>query len=115
VGESLRDKIINVPDLDSELFHSDKWGVDILVCEMDCGHRSEFWLSVDAGNGEIDPKKFVPLLVIATCCNPETKKPIFKASDFDALNGKNGEEMQRLAMAAKRINGFLEDKEAKNG
>ena len=115
MSESLRDKIINSPDLENEMYHSEKWGVDILVCEMDCGHRTKFWLSVDDGKGKVDGDKFVPALVIATCKDPETKEPIFTQDDFDALNGKNGDEMNKLALVAKRVNGFEEDKEAKNG
>ena len=115
MSESLRDKIINASDLDSEMFHSDKWGVDILVCEMDCGCRTRFWLSVDDGKGNVDGEKFIPLLVIATCRDPETKEAIFTKDDFDVLNGKNGEEMNALALVAKNVNGFAEDKDSKNG
>ena len=113
MSESLRDRIINAPDLDSELFPSDKWDVDILVCEMNCGCRTKFWLSVDDGKGNIDSERFIPTLIIATCCDPETKEHIFTQDDFDALNGKNGDEMHKLTLIAKRINGLMEDKEEK--
>jgi hypothetical protein len=113
----IRETILGADDLQSEVFHSDLWNVDIEVRVMTLGAKDAFERAISNEKGKLDEQKFPVALVVATCFDPETNEPVFTPDDYEALREKNATEMLRLIRAAMDLHGYtgaIED-DVKNG
>ena len=112
---SISDKLEKVKDIDSEMFKSKLWGLEIEVRSPNLKERTRIVVDGSDENGKMIKDLFSTMLLIGTCFVPGTDDPAFDESHVDMLNSKNGKEMQRLLVVCIRLAGFDGEVEAKNG
>jgi hypothetical protein len=106
---NLREKILNSNDEQTELVTISQWGVDILVKSMSGKERASLMNQcLNQKTGVMDMEKLYGLLVISTAHDPGTEERIFQLADLEALNGKNGAAMEKIAKVASRLSGLEE-------
>lgn len=110
MGE-IKDKIREANDLERELWHSDKWGVDIEVRTMMLEDYTKFSLAISNKKGKVNEEKFGAALIAHCSFEPGTENKIFDSIDEAAeiLNKKCGDEAQSLMKLAMRLNGLTSD------
>lgn len=106
---ALRDKILDVDDLDSELVPVPEWGADVEVRSMSARARAVMMKKALQDDGTMDLEAFYPAVLVATCYDPETGEPLFTKDDESALSGKNGAAVDRLATVGMRLSGLTKD------
>lgn len=115
---NLRDKILSANDEQSELVTIEQWGVQVLVKSMTGKARAGLMnRCLNQKTGIMDMEKLYGLLVIHTAHDPETGAKIFEEVDLEALNGKNGAAMEKIAKVASKLSGLDEgsiDEKVKN-
>ena len=105
---SLRDKILQAPDLKSESMDIEAWGVTIEVRSMNGTQRARIMKeSFDAQTNEV--RWDYASLVIAGTYDPETNELIFTELDRDELNTKHGGILEEIAMSVLRLSGLSDD------
>lgn len=105
---SIRDTILNAPDLPEELVTVPEWGgVQLLVRGLTGKGRGIFM--EQAANKTIDLKRLQADLIIQTLFDPATKESVFKPEDCEALNGKSGVVLDRIFTIAQRLSGMAPD------
>lgn len=113
----LRDKILAIQDLESEVVSIPQWeDVKIEVRGLTGTQRARV-LKDAMGEQGMDVYRFYPEVVIASAHDPDSGEPIFDASDIDALNSKSGAALEILAQTAIRLSGLgpkAVDEAAKN-
>ena len=113
---SLRDQIIAVNDLPSELMDVPEWGVTIKVIGLTGAGRADYIASGMDENGErraVWMKLSTPRLIVEGVCDPDTDERIFTLADLDDINGKNAAVLDKVARAVARLSGLGVDDEAK--
>ena len=105
---SIRDRILSADDTHSKLVEIPEWGVTVEVRSMSGASRASLMQASVESGGIVDMMKIYPDLIIQTTFDPETGEQVFTADDRDALMGKNGSILDRLAEVATAISGFSE-------
>ena len=107
---SIRNKIIQAVDYDSELYEVPEWGVTIKLRSMMAGERNRISIKHMNEKGDItDYAGLAMEVLVASMFEPETDQPIFTFDDIEELNKKSGKVIDGLVMAAMKLNGFGQD------
>lgn len=106
---NLREKIKNANDIQEEIVDVPEWDVKILVRSLTGKERAELLNVCMTPGGQVDFKKLYPMLLIATCYDPETKEKIFEPADKDWLNMKSGAVIEKIASVATKLSGLGTD------
>jgi len=113
---SLRDQILKAKDISSELMEIKEWEVTVEIRTMTARERATLMENaLDPNTGQVIMSKVYPEVAIATVYDPETGKPVFDKSDIDALLGKSGIIIERIAQKALQVSGLTNDETAKLG
>jgi hypothetical protein len=103
---SLRDKILNADDIESELVEVPTWGVTVEVRSMDARSRTRLIKMASDDQGMVDMEVIYPEMVIMCSHDPETGERIFGDEDRNALMSKSSVPVELLALAAMRVSGM---------
>lgn len=113
---SLRDIILAADDASTELVEVPQWGVTIEVRGMSGRDRAAFLSSyTDPETGRVNWGMLYPSLITATAFDPDNGERIFDDGDADAINGKSGAALERVAQVALRLSGMQQEDEDKAG
>lgn len=96
------DEILALDDLGHEVVEVPEWGTHVRIATMSGSDRDawEASLSVD---GQINMRNIRARLV-ARCARNEDGTRLFSDEQADALGNKNGNVLERLAAAARKLN-----------
>lgn len=108
---SLRDKILQATDIQTELVEVPEWGVTVEVRGMSGADRARIFDAVSK-NGEVSAGDLYVETVIATAYDPETGAHVFDEKDKAALMEKSAQAIDRLSQVGLRLSGM--DKEAQD-
>lgn len=103
---NLRDRILGAADIRRETVHVPEWDATVEVRGLNGTQRAKLMKTGFDARGAVDFEKLYPELLIASTYDPETGQPVFTEADRDALNGKSGAALERLAQAAMRLSGL---------
>lgn len=107
---SLRDKIRNAQDIQSELIEVDVWGSAVVeVRSMSSKQRSHMLRESMNDKGELDFESMYPQLLVACCYDPDTNALLFERDDMEWLHDKNAGAVEKLAQAAMRLSGLTRE------
>lgn len=104
--KSMRNAILAVDDIPTEMVEVPEWGVTLLLKGMNGKQRAAFLKSATDAQGNVSFDRFYAELVIASAYDPESGEQVFEAADRDALNEKSGRALERLASVATRLSGI---------
>jgi hypothetical protein len=106
---SIRDQILALQDIPSEIVNVPEWGVKVDVRGMTGAERTRIMdLAVDQKGG-VNLQFVYPEIVIATSFDQETGEQIFSPKDRDALLAKSATALDRLASVGMRLSGFTQE------
>jgi len=105
----LRDRILAKKDLPTEVINIKEWGVDVLIISLTASERGKTFEGVIDEEGIVSQDNLYFNMVVICACDPKTKKPIFEASDVEALKKKNGGAIEQIARKAFALNGIGEE------
>lgn len=113
---NLRDKILNVNDIQEEIVEVPEWNVEILLKGMSGEDRNrilEECVTINPKTKETktDLKKMYPEVIIACAYDPVTKEKIFSHEDRDALGKKNGKALDIVFKVAAKLSGLNDEVE----
>lgn len=115
---SLRSKILELKDIAQETVFIEKWGVEILIKEMNGATRAKLMKAalVTEGKGRnqktsVDFEKIYPDLVVTCCYDPETGDKLFEPTDKEAVMQKSGSAIEQIALAVMKVNKLSQDEE----
>lgn len=103
---NLRERILSINDIKSEIVQVDEWGVEIMVRGLSGAQRARLMQSAMDDKGRMDIAKMYPDLVILAAYDPETGEQVFERADRDALNEKASGALEKIAQAAMRLSGI---------
>lgn len=96
---SLRDTILQADDLEEQTMTIPEWdGAQILLRSMTGAER----IDVAKLLGADDSYAYADVLIMLAL-DPETRKPIFEPADREALAGKSGAVLERIASELNRL------------
>ncbi len=104
---SLRDTILGADDLKESIEDVPEWGVKVLLRGMTGKQRIRLVESVSSTGP--DREFMYSDILIATALDPETDKPVFDPADREALAGKAGGVLERLALQVMKLSGVSID------
>lgn len=99
---SLRDKILQAPDIATEMVEVPEWGVTLEVRGMSGADRASIFERVTV-DGEVKAGLLYGETVLATTFDPETGERVFNATDLTALMEKSAQAIDRLAKVGLRL------------
>lgn len=109
MSKSLRERILEKDDRQSELIEVPQWGEKLKVVGMSAKERARLLRRItDTETGEMDIELMYPLLIIATAHDPDSGEKVFTEDDIDALNDKSGGALEVLGSAASRLSGMAQ-------
>ena len=106
---SLRDKIFESIDIETETVEVPVWGVSIELRSMDGKTRIQMMQSVTSDDGQVEMLKLYPDIIIACAHDPETGERLFTEEDRDVLLSKSAGALEIVASAAMRVSGMATD------
>ena len=107
---SLRDTILTADDLEESVEDVPEWDVKILLRGMTGKQRIRLVERVSAKGP--DREFMYSDILIATALDPETQDLVFDPADREALAGKAGGVLERLALKVMKLSGVsVEDAE----
>lgn len=116
---SIRDQILNVVDVQSEIVTIPEWDVDVEVRGIAAAERIAMYDRIaseqQAGKAHAPVAVMWPTLVIGCTFDPETGEQLFSPDDWTALAQKSGSAIDRIASAAMRLSGITEGSEDELG
>lgn len=112
---SLRERILNAKDIQSETVTIDEWGVEVEVRGMNGSARARLLQNVMDKQGNINLEKMYPELLITTVFDPHSGEQVFQITDQELINAKSGSALDKVAQVAMRLSGLqpgaVQDKE----
>lgn len=106
---SLREKILNAADIQSEIIEIPEWGVKLEIKSLTGKKRAQLMTAAMDSKGQMDFEKLYPDLVIASTYDPKTHVSVFEKTDRDMLNEKNGGALEKISKVALRLSGLEPD------
>ncbi len=105
-GDSLRDKILEADDLQTEAVEIPEWDCTVYVRGMSGIKRDELenYLISSRKGSVLDVRGWKARTTIATACN-EDGELIFGSTDVEALNLKSSRALNRIFEVAQRLSG----------
>lgn len=104
----LREVILSQDDIPSELLDVPEWGVKVEVRGLTGRERAQLVQPI-ADTQHADMRVMYGNLVILGTYDPETGLPVFSRGDEDALLGKSGAAVERVALRVMELSGLTED------
>jgi hypothetical protein len=108
---SLREKILNIEDIQEQIVDVPKWGVKILVRELNGKQRDKIMQNAVDAKGNINFEKMHSEAIIAACYDPETKEKLFEESDRDQLMEKSSIALDTLYNVIAEMSGLSKKSE----
>lgn len=106
----MRDQILAAKDRTSKEVKVEEWGVTIELRTMTAAQRvAMFSDAYDPNTGQTNLKVLYPQVITSCCFDPKTGEPIFTEADTEAVMGKSGLVIERLAMEALNLSGMDKD------
>lgn len=100
----LRDKILATNDLAIEIVDVPEWGVTVGVRAMTLRERFDIFGPASRGpDGELDPNRLYPAVLITCLVDPEDGTPIFQPEDAEMLLGRSSVVLERLGVMALEV------------
>lgn len=106
---SLRDQILNIQDIPSEIVKIKEWGIDVEVRGMTGAERTRILDLAMNNNGLMNLQMVYPEIVISTAFDPSTGEQIFAPEDRTALLSKSATALDSLATVGMRLSGFTKE------
>lgn len=109
---NLRNKILTSVTLKEKEITIKELDITVIIKELPAIKRNQLmklYTKVKNKEVETDTIKLIPALVIETCCDPETKEPIFEKADLDSINQLPSRIVDFLFKEASMINGMNEE------
>jgi hypothetical protein len=106
---SIRDQILAVQDIPTQIVEVPEWGVKIEVRGMTGAERTRIMDKATADAGEMNLQMIYPEIVIATSFDPLTGEQVFVPEDRDILLSKSATALDRVAMVGMRLSGFTKE------
>lgn len=103
---SIREQILALNDIPSEIVEISEWGVKVEVRGMTGAERTRIMDMATKNSGDFNLQFVYPEIVIATSFDAETGEQIFKPADRDALLAKSANALDKLATVGMRLSGF---------
>ncbi len=104
---NLREQILAANDLKEKVVEIPEWGTAVIVRTLTGSQRAALLQeAVDQRTGKVDFSCLYPDLVILAAYDPQTKEPIFTMADREALAGKAGHIIERIAQEASKLSGL---------
>ena len=97
-----RDAILAAEDLKSKRVEVPEWGGHVFVRQMTAGDRDKFDAFIFEQSGAS-----IRAWLVGMCAVDGEGKRMFTDDDLDALTGKNGEAMDCVFQAARKLNKLL--------
>ncbi len=106
-----RDQILSVEDRATESVDVPEWGGSVIVSTMSGRERDEFESSLLADKGASKDANMANLRarLASLCCVAEDGTRMFTKADIEALGNKSAAALNRIFIAAQRLNGIGED------
>ena len=108
---SLREKILNTEDIQEQVVDVPKWGVKILVKELNGRQRDKIMQSAVDSKGNINFEKMHSEAIIAACYDPETKEKLFEETDRDQLMEKSSAAIDTIYNVIAEMSGLTKKSE----
>ena len=108
---SLREKILNTEDIQEQIVDVPKWGVKILVKELNGRQRDKIMQSAVDSKGNINFEKMHSEAIIAACYDPETKEKLFEETDRDQLMEKSSAAIDTIYNVIAEMSGLTKKSE----
>ena len=103
---SLRDRIQAANDIQNRMINVSQWGVDLELRTLTAIERTRLVKSCTDDEGNVDLERMYPLLLIASCFDPETGDKVFDASDMEMLGDKSASAVEFVARQAMELSGM---------
>jgi len=107
----LREKILNTEDIQEQVVDVPKWGVKILVKELNGRQRDKIMQSAVDSKGNINFEKMHSEAIIAACYDPETKEKLFEETDRDQLMEKSSAAIDTIYNVIAEMSGLTKKSE----
>lgn len=106
---SLKDKIKESQDIQTELITVEEWGVQIQVKTMSAKARAKLFSTATDKQGNVIHEKFQAAMVITCCFDPETGEKLFSEADTEWLMEKSAGPIEQIASVAMRLSGLTKE------
>jgi len=103
---SLRDRILQANDIESNIITVSQWGVDLDIRTMTAIERSRLVSTCSKPDGTVDMEKMYPLLLIAAVYDPETGEKVFGKEDMNSLQDKSAAAVEFVAQKVMEVSGM---------
>jgi len=103
---SLRDRILQANDIESNLLAVPQWGVNLDIRTMTAIERSRLVSTCSKPDGTVDMEKMYPLLLIAAVYDPETGEKVFSKEDIGSLQDKSAAAVELVAQKVMEVSGM---------
>tara|TARA_R100000664_G_C2701792_1_gene101849 strand:+ start:354 stop:713 length:360 start_codon:yes stop_codon:yes gene_type:complete len=106
-----RDQILSANDQTTETVEVPEWGGSVIVSTMSGRERDAFESSLMADKGSSKSANMANLRarLASLCCVAEDGTRMFTQADIEALGNKSAAALNRIFLAAQRLNGIGED------
>jgi hypothetical protein len=119
MASKLRSKVLNAKDIKVEALPVAAWDCTLELRGLTGAERASLVTRAtirETVNGaeveRVDSATLNPLLVIASCFDPETGEKVFEDADAEAINNKSAGALDLVTTAVLRINGMSKDETA---
>ncbi len=114
MASKLRDKALNAKDLRKELLAVPAWDLTLeirgLTARLRAAMVERATVKTRGEDGEevssVDSKILNPLLIIASCYDPETGERVFDDTDGEGIENKSAESYDLITSCILRLNGM---------
>lgn len=103
---SLRDRIQAANDIRNRLISVPEWSVEIEIRTLTAIERTRLVKSCTDDEGNVDLEKMYPMLLIASCYDPETGGKVFDLNDMEMLGEKSASAIEFVARQAMDLSGM---------
>lgn len=103
---SLRDRILQAKDIQSNKLTVEQWGVELDIRTMTAIERSRLVATCTKPDGTVDMEKMYPLLLIAAVYDPETGEKVFSNEDVESLQEKSAAAVEFVAQKVMEVSGM---------
>lgn len=103
---SLRDRILQANDIQSNIITVTQWGVDLDIRTMTAIERTRLVSLCTKTDGTVDMEKMYPMLLIAAAYDPITGEKVFTADDMVALQDKSASAIEFVAQKVMEVAGM---------
>lgn len=103
-----KEQILARNDLPTEIVEIQEWGGSVKLRGLSAGEREALEQEVTNKQGKVETKNLRAKLLVRSIVNENNEK-IFTEADIDALNTKSSFVIDKLFLAAQRLNGMSND------